>query len=266
MLTPWLLAYVAAGAFVGFIAGMLGIGGGMTLVPILAALFTAQALSPEHTVHVALATAMASAFFTSTASVREHQKHGAVDWTVVKRMAPGMVTGALVSTIASGWISQRALALLFAVIVYGAATQMWFGKKPAAHRPLPGPVPLFAIGVVIGTLSGLVSAGGTFLAMPVMLYCGVAMHTAIGSGAAIVVPVTLVGTIGYIISGWATGNLPPHSLGFVYLPAAAALVAGSIVTAPMGARMAHKLPVQTLKRIFALVMFALASRMVVVYL
>ena len=114
----WLAAYAACGAVVGFLAGLLGIGGGMTLVPILSALFVAQSLTPDHTVHLALGTAMASIVFTSTASVREHHRHAAVDWDVVKRMVPGMLFGALISTIASGWIPQRTLALAFAAIVY----------------------------------------------------------------------------------------------------------------------------------------------------
>lgn len=261
----WIAAYAVTGALVGFLAGLLGIGGGMTLVPILATLFTAQMLTTDHNVHLALATAMASAAFTSSASVREHHKHGAVDWTIVKRMVPGMMTGSLLSTFASGWISQRSLAIAFAVIVYVAATQMLLGKKPKAARSLPGPGPMFAIGAVIGVLSGLVSAGGTFLIMPVMLYCGVAMHTAIGTGAAIGIPVTVIGTLGYIAAGWRVADLPEYHLGFVFLPALAALVAGSIFTAPMGARLAHKLPVATLKRIFALLMYLLATKMVVSY-
>lgn len=261
----WLLAYAITGAFIGFLAGLLGIGGGMTLVPILAALFAAQQLSADHIVHMALATAMASAAFTSTASVREHHKHGAVDWSLVKRFVPGMVTGSLLSTIASGWISQRALALSFAVIVAGAAIQMLLGKKPKAARTLPGAVGLFVIGLAIGVLSGLVSAGGTFLMMPVMLLCGVAMHTAIGTGAAIGIPVTIVGTLGYIVAGWRVADLPPYHAGFVYLPALAAVVAGSVFTAPYGARLAHRLPVVTLKRIFALLMFILAAKMAVTY-
>ncbi len=261
----WLVTYAATGALVGFLAGLLGIGGGMTLVPILATLFTAQALSSDHNVHLALATAMASAAFTSSASVREHHRHQAVDWALVKRMVPGMVTGSLLSTLASGWISQRSLAMAFAFIVYGAATQMLLGRKPHASRTLPGALPLFAIGVFIGVLSGLVSAGGTFLVMPVMLFCGVAMHTAIGTGAAIGIPVTAIGTLGYIASGWRVGDLPEFHLGFVYLPALAALVVGSILTAPMGARMAHRLPVATLKRIFAVLMYVLATKMVVSY-
>ena len=261
----WLLTYALTGALVGFIAGLLGIGGGMTLVPILAALFSAQALTADHNVHMALATAMASAAFTSSASVREHHKHGGVDWTTVKLMVPGMVTGSLLSTFASGWLTQRTLAIAFAIIVFGAATQMLLGKKPHAARSMPGPALSFFIGLCIGTLSGMVSAGGTFLIMPVMLYCGIAMHTAIGTGAAIGIPVTVIGTLGYIASGWRVSDLPELHLGFVYLPALAALVATSVLTAPAGARLARRLPVTTLKRIFALLMYILATKMAVSY-
>ena len=261
----WLAIYALTGAAIGFFAGLLGIGGGMTLVPILAAMFTAQALTTDHNVHLALATAMASAAITSSASVREHHRHGAVDWRVVKRMLPGMMTGSLLATLASGWFTQRALAIAFAFIVYVAATQMLLGKKPHATRSLPKAVPMFFIGMGIGVLSGLVSAGGTFLLLPVMLYCGIAMHTAIGTGAAIGIPVTFIGTLGYIAAGWRVTDLPDYHLGFVFVPALIALVAGSIVTAPLGARMAHRLPVMTLKRIFALVMYLLASKMLVSY-
>ena len=261
----WLAAYAACGAVVGFLAGLLGIGGGMTLVPILSALFVAQSMTPDHTVHLALGTAMASIVFTSTASVREHHRHDAVDWNVVKRMVPGMLFGALIATVASRWIPQRTLALAFAVIVYAGATQIFLGTKPGAHASMPGPRVVFVVGAVIGVIAGLVSAGGTFLTVPFMLYCGVRMHTAIGTGAAIGIPVAIMGTIGYIISGWRVENLPPWSLGFVFLPALALLVAASVITAPMGARAAHKLPVQTLRRVFALLLYALATKMVVTY-
>jgi uncharacterized membrane protein YfcA len=261
----WFAAYLAIGAFVGVLAGLLGIGGGLTLVPILAAIFASTGLAGAHTVHLALGTAMASIMFTSSASVREHHRHGAVDWTIVKRMVPGMVTGTLLSTLASGWISQRTLALAFAVIVYGGATQILLGKKPAATRKLPGAVGLFAAGSVIGIVCGLVSAGGTFMTVPFMLFCGVAMHAAIGTGAAIGVPVAVVGTIGYVVSGLRTGGLPDWTLGFVYLPALAALVIGSVATARFGARAAHRLPVLTLKRVFAALLYALATKMLVTY-
>ncbi len=260
-LLPWLGAYAAAGAVVGFLAGLLGIGGGMTLVPVLAALFAAQQFAPDHTVHLALATAMASIVFTSSASVREHHRHGAVDWALVRLLVPGMVAGALLSTLVSGWVPQRLLALSFAAIVYAGATQMMLGRKPKAHGRLPGPWGVGLAGLVMGTICGLVSAGGAFLTVPFMLRCGVPMHGTIGTGAAVGIPVAMVGTIGYVISGWPVEGLPELSLGFVYLPALAALVLGSVLTAPWGARVAHRLPVKALKRVFALLLYTLATRM-----
>ena len=163
----WLIAYALTGAVVGFLAGLLGIGGGMTLVPVFSAMFQAQSLSVDHTVHLALATAMASVVFTSSSSVLAHHRLGSVDWSIVRRMAPGMVAGSLLSTLAAGWLSQRVLALGFALIVYGGATQMLLGRKPAPGRTLPGPLPMTALGLGIGVICGLVSAGGAFLTVPV---------------------------------------------------------------------------------------------------
>jgi uncharacterized membrane protein YfcA len=261
----WILAYLLAGTVIGFFAGLLGIGGGMTLVPILAALFTAQAMAPEHVMHLALGTAMAGVLFTGSASVREHHKLGSVDWGVVKRLAPPMATGTLLSSLGAGWMPQRALALAFAVIVVGAATQIWIGKKPGPGRSLPGAPGLWGVGLVIGVICGLVSAGGAFLSMPFMLWCGVPVRTAIGTGAALGLPVALLGTLGFIASGWTATNLPDWSLGFVLLPALAGVVVASTFTAPLGARLAHRLPVATLRRLFAVVLYLLAAKMVVSY-
>jgi uncharacterized membrane protein YfcA len=258
-------AYAAAGAFVGFLAGLLGIGGGMTLVPILSALFAAQALAPEHTVHLALGTAMASIIFTSSASVRAHHKRGAVDWSIVARLTPGLVIGALLATLASGFISQRVLALAFAAIVYAGAAQMLVGDRPSAARGLPAAAGMLAVGITIGVICGLVSAGGAFLTVPFMLFCRVPMLTAIGTAAAIGIPVAAIGTVGFIVSGWRVDGLPEATLGFVFLPALAALVVGSVLMAPVGAGLAHRLPVAVLKRTFALLLFALATRMAVAY-
>jgi uncharacterized membrane protein YfcA len=261
----WFAIYIAAGALVGILAGLLGIGGGMTLVPVLAALFTAQQFAPDHIVHLALGTAMASIVFTSASSVREHWRLGGVDIAIVRRMAPGMVTGSLLSTLAAGWIAQRHLALAFAVIVYAGATQMILNRKPAAARPLPGTAALFGAGIVIGTICGLVSAGGAFLTVPFMLWCGVPLRTAIGTAALLGIPVAVIGTFGYLVSGWSIPQLPAWSAGFILLPALLGLVCGSVVTAPFGARLAHRLPVLALKRIFALLLYLLATKMLLTY-
>lgn len=265
MLVAWLSAYVATGALVGFLAGLLGIGGGMTLVPVLAAMFTAQQFAPEHTVHMALGTGMASIMFTSSASVRAHHRLGGVDWALVRRMGPGMVTGTLLATALSGWVPQRTLALAFAAIVYAGATQILLGRKPSAARALPATPALLIIGLLIGVVCGLVSAGGAFMTVPFMLLCGVAMTTAIGTGAALGVPVAIVGTLGFVFSGWRAPELPQWSLGFVYLPALLGIVAGSVITAPLGARAAHRLPVATLRRIFAALLYVLATKMLWTY-
>jgi uncharacterized membrane protein YfcA len=237
----------------------------MTLVPILAALFAAQQFAPGHIVHLALGTAMASIIFTSVASVREHVRLGGVDLTIVRRMAPAMVCGSLLATLATGWISQRHLAIIFAVIVYFGATQLILNKKPKPGRTLPGVLMLSVVGAAIGVVSGLVSAGGAFLTIPFLLWCAVPMRMAIGTAAMIGIPIAVVGTVGYLISGWSVPDLPPDTIGFISLTALAGLICGSVVTAPIGARLAHRLPVLVLKRFFALLLYVLATKMLVTY-
>lgn len=261
----WLVAYLAIGAFIGFLAGLLGIGGGLTLVPVLSAIFAAQALTTDHIVHMALATAMASVVFTSSSSVFAHHRLGSVDWTIVRRIAPAMVVGSFIATLVAGWLPQRVLAIGFALVVYGGATQMLLGRKPAGGSGLPRTPVLVAIGIVVGVICGLASAGGAFLTVPLMLSWGVVLSRAIGTAAAIGVPVAVVGMIGHIIAGWSVPGLPPWSLGFIHLPALAAVVAASVLTAPFGARLAHRMPVALLKRIFAVLLYALATKMIVAY-
>ncbi|HWU99034.1 MAG TPA: sulfite exporter TauE/SafE family protein [Oxalicibacterium sp.] len=261
----WFASYVLAGAFVGVLAGLLGIGGGMTLVPVMAALFAAQHFAPDHVVHMALATCMASIVFTSSSSVREHLKFDGVNFNIVKRMTPGLVAGSLFATSISAWIPQRHLALSFSVIVFFGATQILLNRKPKAARTLPSAWPLFFIGLMIGIIGGLVSAGGAFLTIPFMLWCGVPMKKTIGTGAMMGIPLAVVGTIGYVISGWSVPGLPSDAVGFISVTALIGIVCGSVVTAPFGARLAHRLPVPILKRIFACLLYVLAAKMLWTY-
>jgi uncharacterized protein len=257
--------YLLAGALVGFLAGLLGIGGGMMLVPMLSAIYTAQHFAPNHIVHLALGTGMASVIFTSSSSVRAHHARGTVDWSIVKRMVLPMVLGTLGSSFASGWIDQKTLAIGFVIIVYGGAYQIYSGKKPAPGKTLPSTAWLWGFALPIGFICGFVSAGGTFLTVPLMLYFGVPMINAVGTGAALGVPVAIFGAIGFMMSGWNTPGLPDPHLGFVYLPALFALVLVSVLTAPMGAKLAHRLPTKTLKKVFALSLFLVATRMLFKY-
>jgi uncharacterized protein len=257
----WWLAYLGIGLAVGFCAGLLGIGGGAVMVPILVIVFTAQGLPSDHLMHIALGTAMATIMLTSISSMRAHHAHRAVDWSIARAIAPGILAGSFCAALVAGLITKRPLALMFTALVFYAATQILFDLRPKESRELPGPVGLFAAGAVIGAVSSLLAAGGAFLCIPFLAWCSVPLRRAIGTAAAVGLPIAMAGTLGYVIQGLRVEGLPSPSLGYVYLPAFALVVATSILAAPLGARVAHRLPVKRLRIIFALVLYGLAVRM-----
>jgi uncharacterized membrane protein YfcA len=259
----WWWAYLAIGAAVGFLAGLLGIGGGMIIVPMLVFVFTAKGFPAEHMMHMSLATAMATIVFTSLSSVRAHHRHGAVDWSVARAMAPGIVAGALATTQIAGLIPTRPLAILFTAFMFYASLQMFIDSKPQPSRELPGRAGLFATGALFGGISSVLAAGGAFLSIPFLVRCNVPVKRALGTAAANGFPIAAAGTIGYVLNGWSQPGLPEGSLGYVYLPALALIVAASMPLAPLGARLAHRLPVKKLRIVFALMLFAIALRMLV---
>ena len=257
-----MICLLALGAAVGFAAGLLGIGGGMLLVPFLTMLFAWQGMPDALVVHVAIATSMTSILFTSLSSVRAHQQKGTIKWSIVFAMAPGIVVGGLVSGGAVfAAINTAWLALFFALFVGYSAWNMLRNKKSKPSRRMPGIAGTSAVGAGIGFISGLVGAGGGFLSVPFMVWCNVALHNAVSTSAALGFPIALANSVGYVVSGLREGQLQPGMLGYIYWPALLALVCTSVLTAPMGARMAHRLPVSTLKRVFACLLFALAAYM-----
>ena len=257
----WWWAYLAIGLAVGFLAGLLGIGGGMIMVPMLVFVFTAKGFPAEHMMHLALATSMATIIFTSFSSVRAHHRHGAVDWSVARAMAPGIIVGALCATLAAGFVPTRPLGIGFAIFLLYASVSMFFESKPKPSRQLPGRGGLFAAGAGIGAVSGVLAAGGAFLSIPFLARCNVPLKRALGTAAANGFPIALAGTAGYILNGLRVDHLPERSLGFVYLPALALIVAASMPAAPLGAKLAHRLPVKRLRIVFALMLLAIALRM-----
>ncbi len=261
MAWPLALLFLAMGLMGGFAAGLLGIGGGMILVPFTIMIFTAKHFGADVVVHMAIATSLATILFTSMSSVHAHHRHGSVLWPVVWLLSPGIVVGAWCGAWIGKQMNPTVLALFFGVFIAFAATQMLLGKKPAGARELPGASGMFGAGGVIGLMSGLVGAGGGFISVPFMSWCNVKIHNAVATSAALGFPVALAGTLSNIYYGWGAPNLPAHSLGFIYLPALALLAGASVVAAPLGAHMAHRLPVQKLKRLFALILYALAGYM-----
>ncbi|MDT7836137.1 sulfite exporter TauE/SafE family protein [Aquabacterium sp. OR-4] len=263
LLDPTLvLELLLLGSVTGFLAGLLGIGGGMLMVPFLTMIFSGRGVPAGMAVKMAIATSMATILFTSISSVRAHHQRGAVRWPLVRQFAPGLVAGGLLAGAGVfALLKGHWLALVFAAFVGFSATQMLRNKKPKPSRQMPGAAGTAAVGTGIGFVSGLVGAGGAFVSVPFMTWCNVPMHNAVATSAALGFPIALANTAGYIVAGW---NLPsplPGTLGYVMLPALATLALASVFTAPLGARTAHAMNVAQLKRVFAVLLYGLASYM-----
>lgn len=260
-MTDWWWAYLALGGFVGFFSGLLGIGGGSAMVPVLVFIFTAKHVPSDFAVHLALGTGIASILFTSASSVRSHHLHKAVNWQVVRRLIPGVVTGTFGGALLASRLDVRILSITFTALIYYLATRLLLDKKPVATSDFPGSVAITLAGGGIGFVSSLSATGGASLVVPFLVKRNIRVHEAIGTAAAIGWPLAAAGTMGYIISGFATPGLPEYSIGFVYLPALFWIVIASVLVAPLGARIAHRTPGNTLRKIFAILLYVLATKM-----
>jgi uncharacterized protein len=255
------LELLLLGSVTGFLAGLLGIGGGMLMVPFLTLLLTHKNFPPDLVIKMAVATSLATICFTSIASVRAHHSRGVVRWDVVKLLAPGIIVGGLVGAQIAKALPTTVLAILFAGFIGFSATQMLLNKKPAASRQLPQGTGMFGAGGLIGLLSSLVGAGGAFISVPFMTWCNLPIHNAVGTSAALGFPIALAGTVGYVIAGWTLHDLPPGTLGFLYLPALLVISVASMSTARWGAAAAHRLDMAQLRRMFAVLLYGLAAYM-----
>jgi uncharacterized membrane protein YfcA len=261
MLDLWLIAYLALGLVTGLLAGLFGIGGGAVMVPVLTVMFAAQGFAPDYVVHLALGTSMATIIPTSLSSLNAHHKHGAVLWLAVRGLAPGILLGTFAATFLAAMLSPRPLAIFFCIFMSYVAAQMILNRKPSPSRQLPGAIGLASVGAGIGSISALVAIGGGTMTVPFLTWCNVRLQTAIGTSAAVGLPIALAGATGYLINGWSAPDLPANTLGFIYWPAVLAMAAASLFSAPMGAKLAHKLPVATLKKLFAALIIVLALQM-----
>lgn len=257
----WWIVYLLMGLFVGFFAGLLGIGGGLILVTLMVYLFTVQGFPEDRILHIALGTSITSIVFTSISSLLAHHKHGAVRWDIVRAAVPGLIVGTLLGTLVADQLKSKYLAIFFVIFVYYSAIQMFVNAKPKPSRQLPGRLGLNLASVLIGVLSALVGVGGGIMTIPLMSMCNVPMRNAIGTSAALGLPIAVAGTLGFVVTGLGKDHLPPFSVGYVYLPALIGIVIGTLITVPWGAKMAHTLPVSRLKKIFAVILFILATRM-----
>jgi len=255
------MSLLIVGAIAGFVGGLLGVGGGLVVVPALVFVFAAQKLATAVAIPLAFGTSMASVFFTSLSSVRAHHARGAVVWDMWRRLTPGILVGAAAGAALATVLPGDGLRLGLCAYLMLIAAQMLF---PISPRPRPQPIGrggMAVAGSLIGAVSGMVGFGGASLSIPLLSWSGVQFRQTIGTAGAIGLPIAFSATAGYVTFGFASDALPPFSLGYVYLPALAAIVAPSMLLAPVGASCAHRLPVPVLKRALALALLLAAARL-----
>ncbi len=253
--------FLLLGAVVGFFAGLLGVGGGGIMVPVLTSYFLYKNVPVEFVVHLALGTSMAAIIMTSASSLYAHQKHQGVVWGIVKIMAPGVLIGAFAATYLVTQVSSRHLAIFFALFMTYVSIQMFLNVQPKPSRATPGKTGLLTVGSGIGAISAVVAIGGGSLTVPFLAWHNIPLKKAIGTSAAIGFPIAIAGTLGYLINGWNSDYQQDYFFGFIYLPAVVLISLVSYFTAPIGARLAHKLPVAVLKKVFAIFLLLLGVKM-----
>jgi uncharacterized membrane protein YfcA len=259
----WIVLYMALGAITGFMAGLLGLGGGGMLVPLLASIFTMQGMNADTAVHLALGTSLACMIISSTASIHAHASRRAIMWRAAGGMIPGIAAGALLAAHAAAKLNPAHIASFFALFMALVALQIFVNWQP---EPSKQPVTLRGLlmaGVGIGSVSALTAAGGGFLTVAYLSYKNSDIKSAIGTSAAIGFPIAIAGTAGYMISGWTITSSDPYTLGFVYIPAFLAISIASAVSAHYGARWTHRLPEAFLRKALAIISLLLSIKMLV---
>jgi uncharacterized membrane protein YfcA len=251
------------GGLAGVMAGLLGIGGGALIVPVLVIVFEGQGVNPQVIMQSALGTSLATIVFTAISSTLAHHRRGAVNWEIFRGIAPGIVIGTFAGAFVADLMTTRALKILFIIFMFAIAAQFARGTTAtAAHaRGLPGRPGMGLAGLVIGVASALFGIGGGSLSVPFMTWCRVPVKQAVATAAAIGLPIAVAGATGYLVAGLDAPGLPPWSVGYIVLPAFAGIVVASTLAAPLGARLAHRLSDVTLRRIFALFVTILGLRM-----
>ncbi len=256
-----LLGFTVTGVFSGLIAGLFGVGGGLIIVPVLATVLPLIGVGSESVMQVAVGTSLAVISVTAVSSTLSHHRAGGVRWLLFAWLSPGLIAGALVGAGLAHWLSGEALRIVVGVGALLAAARMAFGRTPESARNAPPAALLLPAGALIGSLSALIGIGGGTLMVPLLAFCGVPMRQAVGTSAACGLPIAWAGTAGMILAGWDVAGLPPGNLGYVSLPGFAALALGSVACAPLGARLAQRLPQQRLRQGFALLLLLIALRM-----
>ncbi len=257
----FLLGYLLLGAVAGLIAGMFGLGGGIIIVPALIFTFSYLDFPAQVLTHLAVGTSLATILFTSLSAIHVHHRKLAIDWSLAAKLSLGMLLGGALGAYCADFMSGELLQKIFAFYCLSVAVQMWSAYSPQALFTLPSRFGCAALGVMIGSLSGLFGIGGGTLVVPVLTLYRVKITQAIATSSVTGFPIALSGTIGYIFAGWNNALLPENSLGYVYWPAMLGIILSSTFFAKQGARLTHRLEARKLKKLFALLLICIALRL-----
>ncbi len=253
---------LSVGAVAGVFAGLLGVGGGIVLVPAFYYTFSSLGFESDKLMQVCVATSLATIVFTSIRSVQSHHKKGAVDWAILKTWAPGIIVGAVIGVFVAQELNSETLTIIFGCLGLGVGTYMAIGKSEWRLAPdMPGPIGRSILSPLVGFLSVLMGIGGGSFGVPIMTLCGRPIHRAVATAAGFGLIIAVPSVIGFLLAGNGNQNLPPFTIGYVNVAAFLIVVSMTLITAPLGARLAHRLDPKPLKTIFALFLIVVALNM-----
>jgi hypothetical protein len=261
MSTFLIVAFLLTGVFSGTVAGLLGVGGGMIIVPMVVWILSSQGLGDDNAIKIAVATSLAIIIPTSISSTLAHHRSGALQWDIVKRMLPGILIGTALGGLLVDSLPDMALRIIFAVGCWAIAAKMLFGGNPSPSRTLPQWPGLNTAGAIIGGVSALLGIGGGSLTVPFLHWCNVNMREAVATSAACGLPIAVSGALTLVIAGQDVSSLPDNSIGYLYLPALICISISAVVFAPVGAKLAHTLPLPLLKKCVAVFILAAGINM-----
>ncbi len=261
-----IILLLLTGSFAGFLAGLLGIGGGLVVVPIVLWVANFQELPAEHVQHIAVGTSFGVMIFTTLASMITQQKQKAIDWTITKFMVGGSVLGTILGSIVASYISGKNLQILFVIFCYIVAFKVFIKKEDSKkNKPDIKPLKMSSFGGFVGFISSILGIGGGVLNVPFLIHNNITIEKAVGISSAISFFIGTFGFIGYTYSGWNIEGLPPYSFGYCNIPIAVCLAVTSIIFAPIGVKTSHKLPKKVLQTSFSILMMVVATKILMNY-
>ena len=261
-LLPMMALLLVCGAFAGVLAGLLGVGGGIVLVPAFFYVFSAIGYDSPSLMQICLATSLATIIVTSIRSVLAHNKKGAVDWSILRSWALGIAVGALIGVLVASSLRTTVLQFIFAGLAFTVAVYMAISRPHwRVAEAMPGRLLRWILSPIVGFLSVLMGIGGGSIGVPLMSLHGVPVHRAVATAAGFGLIIAVPSVLGFLLLDIPAEGRPPYTVGAVNIPAFLLVIAATLVTTPFGVKLAHALDPKPLKRVFAVFLMLVAANM-----